>query len=47
MGQIAAGTGANGEVHLADINGDRLDDYLVVDQNGAVQAWINNGGDPS
>ncbi|EFC83350.1 hypothetical protein [Parafrankia sp. EUN1f] len=33
------------EVHLADISGDGLDDYLVVDPtNGAVRAWLNRGG---
>lgn len=33
------------EVHLADISGDGLDDYLVVDPtNGAVRAWLNKGG---
>lgn len=46
MGRIAAGVGASGAIHLADINGDGLDDYLVVGENGSVQAWMNNGGDP-
>ncbi|WP_083473261.1 FG-GAP-like repeat-containing protein [Frankia sp. R43] len=33
------------EVRLADISGDGLDDYLVVDPtNGAVRAWLNRGG---
>ncbi|WP_329386404.1 hypothetical protein [Streptomyces sp. NBC_01716] len=33
------------EVHLADLDGDGLDDYLVVDPtNGATRAWLNNGG---
>ncbi|MFE5853615.1 phosphatidylinositol-specific phospholipase C domain-containing protein [Streptomyces sp. NPDC056500] len=26
-----------------DINGDGLADYLVVDDNGATRAWLNNG----
>ncbi|UIX33315.1 FG-GAP repeat domain-containing protein [Streptomyces sp. GQFP] len=47
IGRIASGTPADGAVQLANINGDGLDDYLVVDQNGAVQAWTNNGGDPT
>ncbi|WP_161784493.1 FG-GAP-like repeat-containing protein [Actinokineospora spheciospongiae] len=47
MGRIATGTSAPGAVHLADFNGDGLDDYLVVDQNGVVNAWQNNGGDPA
>jgi lysophospholipase L1-like esterase len=45
-GQIATGVGAPAsQVQLADFNGDGRDDYLVVDANGAVTAWINNGGD--
>ncbi|WP_256061487.1 FG-GAP repeat domain-containing protein [Streptomyces sp. DfronAA-171] len=33
------------DVHLADLDGDGLDDYLVVDPvNGAARAWLNNGG---
>ncbi|MEE1740422.1 FG-GAP-like repeat-containing protein [Streptomyces sp. BE147] len=33
------------ENHLADLDGDGLDDYLVVDpKNGAARAWLNNGG---
>jgi len=46
-GQIAAGTGAgtSGRVRFADINGDGRADYLVVADNGALHAWINNGGD--
>ncbi|MFJ3673582.1 FG-GAP-like repeat-containing protein [Streptomyces sp. NPDC090106] len=33
------------EVTLADISGDGLDDYLVVDPtNGATRAWLNIGG---
>jgi len=45
-GQIASGVGAPAyRVQLADIDGDRRDDYLVVHDNGAVDAWINAGGD--
>jgi lysophospholipase L1-like esterase len=45
-GQIAAGVGApSSQVQFADFNGDGRDDYLVVAANGAVHAWINNGGD--
>ncbi|MEV7087585.1 FG-GAP-like repeat-containing protein [Streptomyces sp. NPDC093085] len=33
------------EVHLADLDGDGMDDYLVVDpKNGATRAWLNRGG---
>ncbi|ARZ67213.1 esterase [Streptomyces albireticuli] len=45
-GQIATGAGAPGtHVRFADINGDDKADYLVVDDNGAVRAFLNNGGD--
>ncbi|MGK5732825.1 FG-GAP-like repeat-containing protein [Streptomyces sp. URMC 124] len=41
-GIIATGTGAPGnKVRFADIDGDRKADYLVVDDNGAVHAWLN------
>ncbi|MFY1632290.1 FG-GAP-like repeat-containing protein [Solwaraspora sp. WMMB335] len=50
-GIIASGTGTGvsaGEtgrrVVLADLNGDGLDDYLVLDPtNGHLRAWLNNG----
>ncbi|MFE0041955.1 FG-GAP-like repeat-containing protein [Streptomyces albireticuli] len=45
-GTIATGNGTPGnKIRLADINGDRKADYLVVEDNGAVHAWLNNGGD--
>ncbi|MFE0041956.1 FG-GAP-like repeat-containing protein [Streptomyces albireticuli] len=45
-GRIATGAGAVGtHVRFADINGDRKADYLAIDDNGAVHAWLNNGGD--
>ncbi|MGW2598009.1 FG-GAP-like repeat-containing protein [Streptomyces klenkii] len=41
-GIIATGTGAPGnKVRFADINGDRKADYLVVEDNGSVHAWLN------
>ncbi|MCX4985131.1 FG-GAP-like repeat-containing protein [Streptomyces sp. NBC_00572] len=44
-GQIASGvTLAGGQVRFADINGDRYADYVVVDPDGAVRAWLNKGG---
>ncbi|WKU47543.1 FG-GAP-like repeat-containing protein [Streptomyces sp. VNUA116] len=43
QGIIATGTGAPGsKIRLADINGDRRADYLVVEDNGSVHAWIND-----
>ncbi|MEV8475339.1 FG-GAP-like repeat-containing protein [Streptomyces sp. NPDC051173] len=45
-GQIATGTGAvSDKVRFADIDGDGKADYLVVEDDGSVRAWINNGGD--
>jgi hypothetical protein len=45
-GQIAAGVGApGGNVRFANIDGDRRADYVTVDSNGAVHAWLNRGGD--
>lgn len=45
-GEIASGAGlTNPNVHFADINGDNRDDYLVVELNRSVKAWINTGGD--
>ncbi|MEV5511294.1 FG-GAP-like repeat-containing protein [Streptomyces orinoci] len=45
-GQIATGTGAPGScVRFADIDGDGKADYLVVEDNGPIYAWLNNGGD--
>nr|WTA65562.1 FG-GAP-like repeat-containing protein [Micromonospora sp. NBC_00855] len=41
-GVIAAGVGAAKErVRFADMNGDRKDDYVVVDDAGEVRAWLN------
>lgn len=45
MGTVA--TGVNGvtgkNVRFADIDGDGLDDYVVLSDNGAVHAYINSG----
>jgi FG-GAP-like repeat len=44
LGEIAAGTGAPGsEVLFADLTGDGKADYLVVNPDGSVQAWLNGG----
>ncbi|MFJ8751655.1 GDSL-type esterase/lipase family protein [Streptomyces sp. NPDC102441] len=43
IGVIAAGTGDEGDqVRFADIDGDAYDDYLVVHDNGSLEAWVNN-----
>lgn len=45
-GEAAAGTGAPfNQIRFADINGDKKDDYLIVRPGGALEAYINNGGD--
>ncbi|MFG2953677.1 FG-GAP-like repeat-containing protein [Streptomyces sp. NPDC048291] len=43
-GVIAEGTGTGGgtDIHFADIDGDLDDDYLVVHDDGSIDAWINN-----
>ncbi len=44
--EFAGGAAPGATVRVADINGDRKLDYLVVDPStGAVQAWLNNGTD--
>ena len=46
QGTIAAGTGAPGsEVRFADLTGDGRADYLVVNPDSSVQAWLNGGQD--
>lgn len=36
--------GSRDKLRLADVNGDRKADYLMVGNQGAVHAYINNGG---
>ncbi|MER5887167.1 FG-GAP-like repeat-containing protein [Streptomyces sp. NPDC001941] len=47
-GRIASGVGARGEhVRLADVDGDRKDDYVVIGaSNGSLTAWSNGGYRP-
>jgi hypothetical protein len=46
LGVVAPGTGAPGDhVRFADVNGDGRDDYLVVQDNASVFAWLNTPGD--
>ncbi|MFC7385214.1 FG-GAP-like repeat-containing protein [Sphaerisporangium rhizosphaerae] len=43
-GEIATGVGyPRDQIRFADMNGDGLDDYLVVQDQGQVRAWLNNG----
>jgi hypothetical protein len=44
-GEIASGIGAGVGVRLADLDGDGKADYLWVDKNGSVTAYINGGYD--
>lgn len=47
-GTITLGNGHIGEqVRLADLNGDGRDDYLTVNDNGSVDAYVNGGGKPN
>ncbi|GAA0371997.1 hypothetical protein GCM10009530_22680 [Microbispora corallina] len=47
LGEIASGVGApRSQVDLAEINGDRRADYLVIDDGGGVRAWYNNQAAP-
>ncbi|WP_327035067.1 FG-GAP-like repeat-containing protein [Micromonospora ureilytica] len=42
-GEIGSGVGYRGsQVELAEINGDRRADYLILDDQGGVRAWFNN-----
>ncbi|MEV6794078.1 FG-GAP-like repeat-containing protein [Streptomyces sp. NPDC051320] len=46
QGQIASGVGSPGsQIRFADINGDGRADYLNVDPDSSVAAWINGGTD--
>lgn len=48
LGRVAHGTTPDRKrVRLADFDGDGRFDYLVVNPDGSVNAWINKGGDPS
>ncbi|NJP88216.1 hypothetical protein HCN51_01870 [Nonomuraea sp. FMUSA5-5] len=48
QGTIASGTysGDTSRVVYADVNGDRRADYLQVNANSSVQAWLNGGPNP-
>ncbi|WP_062430592.1 FG-GAP-like repeat-containing protein [Herbidospora daliensis] len=42
-GDVASGAGPRDHVRFADLNGDNRDDYLVVGDQGQVDAWFNTG----
>jgi len=43
IGQIASGTGPQLRVRFADVDGDSLADYLIVNDDGSVSWWRNTG----
>ncbi|QES51958.1 hypothetical protein DEJ50_33145 [Streptomyces venezuelae] len=46
IGQVATGTTTDRKrIRLADFDGDDRFDYIVVNDNGSVNVWINKGGD--
>ena len=46
LGQVATGVTTDGtRVRFADFDGDSRADYLVINANGSVSAWLNRGGD--
>jgi len=46
LGQVATGTTSDfNRLRLADINSDGRADYLSINLNGSVDAWLNHGGD--
>ncbi|MFJ6167176.1 FG-GAP-like repeat-containing protein [Micromonospora orduensis] len=48
QGTIAIGVGAaGGSVRLADLDGDRRADYIVVGDDSSVRAWLNGGPNPA
>ncbi|MFD7625520.1 FG-GAP-like repeat-containing protein [Streptomyces sp. NPDC059851] len=46
LGQVATGVNSDrSRVRLADFDGDGKADYLVINPDGSVNAWLNRGGD--
>ncbi|MDX6263617.1 MAG: hypothetical protein QOH84_5305 [Kribbellaceae bacterium] len=46
LGQVAGGVTTDAtRVRFADFDGDARADYLVINANGSVSAWLNRGGD--
>ncbi|MEU0549878.1 FG-GAP-like repeat-containing protein [Micromonospora sp. NPDC005979] len=43
QGEVARGSAPRDQVRFADFDGDGRDDYLVVGDQGQVQAWLNTG----
>ncbi|MEV5409759.1 hypothetical protein AB0K60_13090, partial [Thermopolyspora sp. NPDC052614] len=48
QGTIASGVGTpGGNIRFADLNGDGKADYVKVNDDSSVQAWLNGGPKPS
>lgn len=48
QGTLTLGNGHIGDqIRLADLNGDGRDDYLMVNDDGSVDAYVNGGGRPN
>ncbi|MEV6689271.1 FG-GAP-like repeat-containing protein [Streptomyces sp. NPDC051130] len=48
LGAVASGTTSDrSRVRLADFDGDGRADYWVINPDGAVNVWLNRGGDPA
>ena len=48
QGTIASGVGASGSsIRFSDLNGDGRADYVKVNADSSVQAWLNGGPKPS
>ncbi|WP_033223018.1 FG-GAP-like repeat-containing protein [Kitasatospora phosalacinea] len=46
LGQVAAGmTSDRGRARFADFDGDGRADYILINANGSVRVYLNNGGD--
>ncbi|MFI9719723.1 FG-GAP repeat domain-containing protein [Streptomyces sp. NPDC052396] len=46
LGKVATGsTTDQSRVKLADFNGDHKADYATIGSNGAINVWVNKGGD--
>lgn len=49
IGEIAPGMDedlSDSRIEFADLNGDELDDFVVIYGGGAVKVWLNNGNIP-
>src|SRR5690606_17670096 len=48
QGTVAGGVGAPGaDIHFADLDGDGRADYVKVNDDSSVEAWLNGGPKPS